>query len=62
MPLLTTRNKARKIEGAVGNLPASWVATLIEIVLVLGLARLPPGFVKGDGTRLHDTNVRLGPV
>src|SRR6266566_1150026 len=52
MAVLAARNKARRIEAAVGRLPASWVATLIEIVLVLGLARVPSDFVEG-GARLH---------
>jgi hypothetical protein len=40
MVVRTARNKTRKIEAAVGRFLASWVATLIEIVLVLSLVSL----------------------
>jgi hypothetical protein len=41
--VVTARNKARTIDAGVGQLSSSWVATLIEIVLVLGHAGLPSG-------------------
>jgi hypothetical protein len=62
MAVLTARNAARKIAGAVRQLPASWVATLIEIFLVLDLAGVPSTWSTVAALGSTGTNVRLPPV